>query len=1088
MSKKLERRFWCLSALISPDEVTESHIYEIYKLGKDACDLGACRSMCETNIRCLNGLYKAEKRNDNQLEPSHHAEGNKSPYLGLRNLGNTCYLNIFLQLYYHMPEFRRLVYEFDVKDDTRQAIFRDLKLIFSQLQLSSEGSVDPSNIAATLDLVPTVQQDAPEFHSLFLSLLGEHCSNIPGLFKGFDAYETRCKNCNYLSRSYSRYIELEVMPSEVNLENALKNMLKEEALEGTNKYSCSNCDGKRDGSRRRRIISTPKYINFHLMRFRMREDMSREKITNRFRFPDFLDMAPFVSSDVPSNEKEVTKQNLKYVCFCIVLHIGSQATAGHYICLIRCHEGQKTVWKVCNDECVFTIPDENFNVSLFCTSITSLSTYTSRLQNVASKVKTKERGTVGRRNARRRKSAGDVDSEEEDDETATPVVNGYHSSTTAYLIIYRRMEEGEEKGHYGAAKWEIKVPGDLRQEVEEIDYNKREKKAKEREITLIRPIWRTRLFDLLQASTSPKRLKLAPNDNFASLSDICIVPTKWLKTWFLNPDTLPPQLIYSNGGKIFPLAGDATFQLKPFLCRHNHISPTNSLESIRAISPHQLELALRCSKSGTYLDVPKEPIKGFSHLSREALDILSPCVQCIRHRVTDNRFTEVCDKIAKEMRDWKKISKDGTYPFDGSVCDSSTTSCEHPLVYFVGTKSLATWRSLAQTHYFKALETTEPVPTEFNKDAVCPHGELMMESCRIVSPSIWHRLRSLFNPPFSGFSTEIKEYPSTSFKGTTCLECCHTLSNLKLKAMYEIKKMSSILDASDYMPADRDLGELIRDFGRNEDKAAIYLLPTEFIRQWRRFCKATKVNDAIAFLPSGFECPNIRCEHDRLRMPWKELIGENFAFPLSFREWDLMSQAYPLANTYPPMRLVSTSPPSEDSKTFELQFDPPNAFFQVCESCYEEIELDRLNFKNARLYIRLCDNPETAINLDVEEMRSKERASMTDRPRRSLKKREDICVVVNGSMTLLKLRSMLIEHFKAYPMDQHLLINGVELTDNQKSLYQLGIRPDMLIFAWVDASTAPVDLEYEFPDGDVPPGGSTTGKEVGFAGTRLTNF
>ncbi|VDO10115.1 unnamed protein product [Rodentolepis nana] len=851
MSKKLERRFWCLLTLTSPEDVSESHIFEIYKLGKDPCTFSACRTMCETNIRCLNGLYKVEKKNDNRVEPTDQTVENNSPYLGLRNLGNTCYLNIFLQLYYHMPEFRRLIYEFDVKDYASQAIFKDLKLIFGQLQLKIEGPVDPSNIAATLDLVPTIQQDAPEFHSLFLSLLGECCSNIPSLFKGFDAYETRCKNCDYLSRSYSGCLQVKST---------------EESLEGTNQYSCSNCNGKRDGSRRRRIISTPKYINFHLMRFRMRDDMSREKITDRFRFPDFLDMAPFVSGDTPSTEKRATNQNLKYLCFCIMLHIGSQPTAGHYICLIRCREGQKTVWKVCNDEFAFTIADEDFDASLFSTSITSYSAYTSRLQNAASKAQAKEkerRSSVGRRSSRGRKSVGEVDGEGKDTETATPVADGYHSSTTAYLIIYRRMEEGEAKGDYGTAKWEVEVPEEVRLEIEEMDYHKRMEKAREKEVTLMRPAWRMRLFDLLRASISPKRPKWSSDDSFASFSDICLVPTRWLKKWFNNPDILPPQLLDSNGGKILPLAGDATFELKPFLCRHNHISPTSSLESIRAISPHQLDVALQCAKSRTYSDVPKESTKGPSCLSREALDLLSPCVQCIRHRVTDNRFTEVCDTITKEMRNWKKVSKDGTYPFDGS----SATDGEHPLVYFVGTKSFATWRSLAQTHYSKALESTEPVPTEFNKDAVCPHGELMVESCRIVSPSIWHRIRSLFNPPFSGFPTEINEYTSNLVKDAKCFECCSTLSSLKLKAKHEMKKMGSILDASDYMPTDRNLGELIQDFGKNEDKAAIYLLPAEFIRQWRRFCKATKVTETVAFLPSGFDCPDIRCEHDRVSPP-----------------------------------------------------------------------------------------------------------------------------------------------------------------------------------------------------------------------------
>ncbi|VDO02894.1 unnamed protein product [Rodentolepis nana] len=92
-----------------------------------------------------------------------------------------------------------------------------------------------------------------------------------------------------------------------------------------------------------------------------------------------------------------------------------------------------------------------------------------------------------------------------------------------------------------------------------------------------------------------------------------------------------------------------------------------------------------------------------------------------------------------------------------------------------------------------------------------------------------------------------------------------------------------------------------------------------------------------------------------------------------------MNQTYPITNTYPPIRLILVSPPDEAFKTFDLQFDPPNDHFQ-----------------NARLYFRLCDNPETAINLDADEM--------------------------------------------------------------------------------VDPSNAAVDLDYEFPDGDVPPGGSTRGK------------
>lgn len=134
---------------------------------------------------------------------------------------------------------------------------------------------------------------------------------------------------------------------------------------------------------------------------------------------------------------------------------------------------------------VFTIPEENFNVSMFYTSITNLSSYISRLQSSVSKIKAKEKGAGGRRSTRGKKSTEGGDDEGDYCETAVPIADGYHSSTTAYLIIYRRMEEGEEKGDCGAAlktnktaECEIQVPEDLQQEVEVIDYNKREEKVR----------------------------------------------------------------------------------------------------------------------------------------------------------------------------------------------------------------------------------------------------------------------------------------------------------------------------------------------------------------------------------------------------------------------------------------------------------------------------------------------------------------------------------------------------------------------------------------------------------------------------------
>ncbi|KAM7536962.1 hypothetical protein Aperf_G00000059965 [Anoplocephala perfoliata] len=1057
MSKKLEKRLLCLSDLTNPEQ--EEKLVISVRVGK---------------------LEKMQAAKEDSLE----TQDTKSSYLGLRNLGSTCYLNSLIQCYYHMPEFRQLVYNLEVADEHP---VKQLKLIFGQLQLNPEGPIDPSGLVAALGIKPGMQQDATEFHLLFMNCLEDRCPQILDLIRGTEAHETRCKMCGYLSQSTSKFFELEIRTAEKNFQDSLKNMLAEEVLEGSNQYHCPKCNKMQDGSRRTRLIHTPKYLTFHLMRFRMGVDSVRKKLSNRVYFPDFIDMTPYVSTDVLSGETKVEK-SLKYVCFCIILHIGERATAGHYICLIRCREGSEEFWKVCNDECVFTIPLEDFNLSVFSTSIVSLDTYYSKLK----------------KSPNRASKSGFLGS------------NGYgcgvlHGSTTAYMVIYR-LTEGDDTI---VSPGYVQVPDSLQQEIgavsEQSLLEKRrleDQKVREKALTKLRPDLRKSLLSHLRATKSPKvlppkRLKsVSFGDSFDSDDDICLVPTRWLKKWIANPDSLPPQLTSSSidEGKIFAIAGNTTFNLKPFLCRHNRISPTNSLESIRAVSRCGLEAAFDLSIDYEACSVVYKETTDSCFLNSESGDILSPCAKCVRQRVMDNRFNEECEIISKEMREWKRISKECTYPLDKSVYDNvrqdtfHEVSDEHPLVYFVGTKSLATWRSFAQNHYARSLVATESVPTDFNKDAVCAHGHLMKQFCRVVRPSIWRRIVALFNPPFSAVATNIDEYPSDTTKAIECSDCEADLCSLIKRAQDESESMSTVLNASDSISSSRDLNMLIEDVAKtNPQNTEIYLIPVDFIRKWRRFCRAPKTSDVSTCLPSGFECPSVRCEHNKLRMPWDELISENLLFPLSSREWALMSKAYPESKKYPPMCLArrkshnGMKETEEGSAKLSLQFNLTNELFQVCSDCHEEIQLQRLNFRNSPLYIHPCLNPETAIELDAAETAALQNSAEGEGLRRSSRRHSNssnIRVHVDGSTSLRSLRSMLIESLGAYPSDQHLLVNGLELTDNSKTLYQLGVRPNMVLFAWVDSpkldesqANMPFDLSANVSD-----------IEIGFSGTRLMEF
>ena len=73
--------------------------------------------------------------------------------------------------------------------------------------------------------------------------------------------------------------------------------------------------------------------------------------------------------------------------------------------------------------------------------------------------------------------------------------------------------------------------------------------------------------------------------------------------------------------------------------------------------------------------------------------------------------------------------------------------------------------------------------------------------------------------------------------------------------------------------------------------------------------------------------------------------------------------------------------------------------------------------------------------------------------------REDIVIRVSIAVKLLDLRVKLIEIVNAAPSDQHIIFNGAEVTDNSKTLYQLGIRPESRLFVWVDAPNLEVLAE-----------------------------
>lgn len=172
--------------------------------------------------------------------------------MGLTNLGATCYVNTFLQVWFLNLELRQALYLCpstcsdyvlgdgiqEEKDYEPQTICEHLQYLFALLQNSNRRYIDPSGFVKALGLDTGQQQDAQEFSKLFMSLLEDTLSKqknpdvrniVQQQFCGEYAYVTVCNQCGRESKLLSKFYELELnIQGHKQLTDCISEFLKEE--------------------------------------------------------------------------------------------------------------------------------------------------------------------------------------------------------------------------------------------------------------------------------------------------------------------------------------------------------------------------------------------------------------------------------------------------------------------------------------------------------------------------------------------------------------------------------------------------------------------------------------------------------------------------------------------------------------------------------------------------------------------------------------------------------------------------------------------------------------------------------------------
>ncbi|XP_035447149.1 ubiquitin carboxyl-terminal hydrolase 3 [Spodoptera frugiperda] len=327
-----------------------------------------------------NSTTQTPRNKEKKSSPCNGKTQREKKVVGLKNLGNTCFMNAVLQSLNNIQEFScyfsqlpslemktngRKVYH--SRSYTRQEMHdvvmaEELRKVLINLNsgCGSKGAISPECLFLVIwKVVPRFrgyqQQDAHEFlrymldrlHTELQQLLPERteagfvarspaASIVTAVFGGTLQSEVRCLACGTESKKFDPFLDLSLELPEtgrhdapVALADCLSSFVQVEELADTERYFCSSCKSKQKSTKQFWIRRLPNVLCLHLKRFRW-HNYFRTKVDTSITFPlRALDMSRFVLSNVPDTRRSGLGNNL-YDLAAVIVHHGSGAGSGHY--------------------------------------------------------------------------------------------------------------------------------------------------------------------------------------------------------------------------------------------------------------------------------------------------------------------------------------------------------------------------------------------------------------------------------------------------------------------------------------------------------------------------------------------------------------------------------------------------------------------------------------------------------------------------------------------------------------------------------------------------------------------------------------
>lgn len=202
----------------------------------------------------------------------------RSEYVGLTNLGATCYMASCIQHMFMMPQARESILQVHGKDVLKHApTLQELQRMFTYLMESERKSYNPRSFCRVyqMDHQPLntgEQKDMAEFFIDFVSKLEEMSPNlkviIKQLFCGTLSNNVVSLDCGHVSKTHEEFYTVRCQVAHMrDLHESLAEVTVKDTLEGDNMYTCDQCGRKVRAEKRACFKKLPQILCFNTMRY-----------------------------------------------------------------------------------------------------------------------------------------------------------------------------------------------------------------------------------------------------------------------------------------------------------------------------------------------------------------------------------------------------------------------------------------------------------------------------------------------------------------------------------------------------------------------------------------------------------------------------------------------------------------------------------------------------------------------------------------------------------------------------------------------------------------------------------------------------